>query len=142
MKHLKFLFTILALSLFATIYGQQTQKELEREKNKVQIFSDEERANLQLHFYDKTKEMNFSEDVEDDYYRLLLHYVYDMQRLNDKDKGNSDEEVKVQLEKIVSTMNSKIQAVLSQDQYQKHLTNFNDVLESVYRRNSWEWDKK
>ena len=139
MKHLKFLFTILALSLFATIYGQQTQKELEREKNKVQIFSDEERANLQLHFYDKTKEMNLSEEVEEDYYRLLLHYVYDMQRLNDKDKGNSDEEVKVQLEKIVSTMNSKIQPVLSKEQYQQHLNNFNDILERIYGRKGWEW---
>jgi hypothetical protein len=139
MKHLKFLFTILALSLFATIYGQQTQKELEREKNKVQIFSDEERANLQLHFYDKTKEMNLSAEVEEDYYRLLLHYVYDMQRLNDKDKGNSDEEVKVQLEKIVSTMNSKIQPVLSKEQYQQHLNNFNDILERIYGRKGWEW---
>jgi hypothetical protein len=118
MKHFKVLFTIFALLLFANSFGQKSQKEINQEKNKVQIFSDEE-----------------------DYYRLLLHYVYDIQRLDDKDKGNSDDEVKAGLEKIVSTMNSKIQPVLSEKQYQQHLYNFNDILKSIYRRNSWEWTK-
>lgn len=139
MKHLKLLLTILFLSLYANSFGQQSQKQIDLEKNKVQIFSDEERANLQLHFYDKTKEMNLSEAVEEDYYRLLLHYVYDMQRLNDKDKDFTNEEVKLELEKLVTKMNSKIQPVLTEAHYQTHLNNFNDLLKSIYRRNSWEY---
>tara|TARA_R100001369_G_scaffold26021_1_gene47140 strand:- start:138 stop:563 length:426 start_codon:yes stop_codon:yes gene_type:complete len=137
MKHLKLLLTILFLSLYANSYGQQSQKQIDLEKNKVQIFSDEERANLQLHFYDKTKEMNLSAAVEEDYYRLLLHYVYDMQRLNDKDKDFTNEEVKLELEKLVTKMNSKIQPVLTGAHYQTHLNNFNDLLKSIYRRNGW-----
>ncbi len=140
MKHIKLLFTILFLSLYVSSYGQKSQKEIDLEKNKVQIFSDEERANLQLHFYDKTKEMNLSEDVEEEYVRLLLHYVYDIQRLNDKDKDFTDAEVKLELEKIVTKMNTKIQPVLTEAHYQMHLNNFNDILKSVYRRNGWEWN--
>jgi uncharacterized membrane-anchored protein YhcB (DUF1043 family) len=137
MKHLKLLLTFLFLSLYVNSYGQQSQKQIDLEKNKVQIFSDEERANLQLHFYDKTKEMNLSEAAEEDYYRLLLHYVYDMQRLNDKDKDFTNEEVKLELEKLVTKMNSKIQPVLTEAHYQTHLNNFNDLLKSIYRRNGW-----
>ena len=92
MKHLKLLLTILFLSLYVTSYGQKSQKQIDREKNRVEIFSDQERANLQLHFYDKTQEMNLSEAVEEEYYRLLLHYVYDIQRLNDKDKGLTNDD--------------------------------------------------
>jgi archaellin len=140
MKHLKLLLTILFLSLYVNSYGQKSQKQIDLEKNKVQIFSDEERANLQLHFYDKTQEMNLSEEVEEEYYRLLLHYVYDIQRLNDKDKDFTNDEVKVELEKLVTKMNTKIQPVLSEAHYQTHLNNFNDILKSIYRRNGWEWN--
>lgn len=140
MKQLKLLLIILFLSLYANSYGQNSQKQIDLENNKVQIFSDEERANLQLHFYDKTKEMNLSEAVEEDYYRLLLHYVYDMQRLNDLDKDFTDDEVRVELEKLVTKMNTKIQPVLTEAHYQTHLNNFNDLLKSIYRRNGWSWN--
>jgi archaellin len=139
MKHLKLLLTILFLSLYVNSYGQIAQKQIDLEKNKVQIFSDVERANLQLHFYDKTQEMNLSEAVEEEYYRILLHYVYDIQRLNDKDKDFTNDEVKVELEKLVTKMNTKIQPVLSEAHYQTHLNNFNDILKSIYTRHGWEY---
>jgi len=142
MKHLKLLLTILFLSFYVTSHGQKSQKQIDREKNRVEIFSDQERANLQLHFYDKTQEMNLSEDVEEEYYRLLLHYVYDIQRLNDKDKGLTNAEIKVDLEKLVTKMNSKIQPVLEEADYQTHLNNFNDLLKSIYRKKGWDWDRK
>ena len=138
MKTIKLFFIALFILTFFNV-NAQSQKQIDLEKNKVQIFSDEERANLQLHFYDKTQEMNLSETVEEDYYRLLLHYVYDMQRLNDKDKDFTSDEMKVELEKLVTKMNTKIQPVLTEAHYQTHLNNFNDVLKSIYRRNGWEW---
>ncbi len=138
MKTIKLFFIALFILTFFNV-NAQSQKQIDLEKNKVQIFSDEERANLQLHFYDKTQEMNLSETVEEDYYRLLLHYVYDMQRLNDKDKDFTNDEMKVELEKLVTKMNSKIQPVLTEEHYQTHLNNFNDVLKSIYRRNGWEY---
>lgn len=141
MKATKSFFIVIFILTFFNL-NAQSQKQIDREKNNVDIFSDEERANLQLHFYDKTKEMKLSEEVEEEYYRILLHYVYDMQRLDDKDKDFTNDEIKVELEKLVIKMNSKIQPVLTKDQYQIHLINFNDLLKSIYRRNGWEWTKK
>jgi hypothetical protein len=84
--------------------------------------------------------MNLPETVEEDYSRLLLHYVYDMQRLNDLDKDFTDNEVRVKLEKLVTKMNTKIQPVLTEAHYQTHLNNFNDLLKSMYRKNGWSWN--
>ena len=137
MKSIKAIVLFICITAFSQANAQKSQKEIDREKNKVEIFSDEEKANLQLHFYDKTKAMNLSEEVEEDYYRLVLHYIYDMRRLNDKDNNNSDEEVKQGLKTLTETMNSKIKPILSKDDYQTHLNNFNDLLDSVYRKNGW-----
>ena len=142
MKRLQFITTIILLSLFTNIYGQKSQKEIDKKNNKVELFSDEENANLQLYFYDKTQEMNLSEKVEEEYYRILLHYTFDMQRLDDKDKDFTKEETKIELDKLVEKMNSKIQPVLTEQQYKMHLSNFNDILKSVYKRNDWEWNKE
>ena len=85
----KFTFVLIFVFIFNTLMSQ-SQKQLERERNKVEVLTVEERANLQLLFYERTKAMNLSEDVEEEYYRYLLHYVYDMQRLDDKDKDFTD----------------------------------------------------
>ncbi|WP_296314080.1 hypothetical protein [Winogradskyella sp. UBA3174] len=140
MKTIKTFFTVIFILTLFNI-NAQSQKQINLEKNKVQIFSVEERANLQLHFYNKTKEMNLSEEVEEEYYKFLLHYVFDMQRLDDKDKDFTNDEVKEELEKLVTKMNTKIQPVLTEEHYQTHLNNFNDLLKSIYRRNGWEWTK-
>ena len=138
MKAIKLLFISIFALTFSSAIGQ-SQKELDREKNKVDMFSVDERANLQLLFYEKTKAMKLSEDVEEEYYRYLLHYVYDMQRLNDKDKDYTNEEVKQELEKLVVKMNTRIEPILTEDQFKMHKKNWNDVMKVVYFKNDWEW---
>jgi len=137
MKHLKFIITAMVFMIAINGFSQKSQKQIDREKNKVKLFSDEENANLQLYFYYKTKEMNLSEKVEAEYYTLLLHYVYYMDRIDDKDKDFTKDEMKVELEKIVATMNSKIKDVLSEEKYIMHKKNFDVILESVYRKHDW-----
>ncbi|WP_282043618.1 hypothetical protein [Winogradskyella flava] len=137
MNRLKFTIAALVFLLAINGYSQKSQKNIDRQNNKVELFSDEENANLQLYFYEKTKEMNLSEEVEEDYYRILLHYVFDMQRIDDKDKDFTKDERKIELEKLVSKMNDKIKTILSTDKYEMHKSNFNTILESVYRRNNW-----
>jgi len=138
MKAIKLLFISIFALTFSSAIGQ-SQKELDREKNKVDMFSVDERANLQLLFYEKTKAMKLSEDVEEEYYRYLLHYVYDMQRLNDKDKDYTNEEMKQELEKLVVKMNTRIEPILTQEQFKMHKKNWNDVMKVVYFKNDWEW---
>lgn len=141
MKTFKLIFVSIFVLTFNTVFGQ-SQKELDREKNKVEIFTVEERANLQLLFYERTKAMNLSEDVEEEYYRYLLHYVYDMQRLNDKDKDFTNEEMKSELSKLVTKMNSKIKPILREDQFKLHKKNWNNIMKVVYFKNDWEWTEE
>jgi len=141
MKTFKLIFVSIFVLTFNTVFGQ-SQKELEREKNKVEILTVEERANLQLQFYERTKAMNLTEDVEEEYYRYLLHYVYDMQRLNDKDKDFTDDEMKSELSKLVTKMNSRIEPILTEDQFKLHKKNWNDIMKVVYFKNKWEWTKE
>ncbi|WP_299366402.1 hypothetical protein [Winogradskyella sp.] len=140
MKTIKLLFIPIFVLTFSSVIGQ-SQKQLEREKNKVDMFSVDERANLQLLFYEKTKAMNLSEDVEEEYYRYLLHYAYDMQRLNDKDKDYTSEEIKEELEKLVTKMNSRIKPILTEEQFKVHKKNWNDVMKVVYFKNGWDWEE-
>ena len=134
----KFTFVLIFVFIFNTLMSQ-SQKQLERERNKVEVLTVEERANLQLLFYERTKAMNLSEDVEEEYYRYLLHYVYDMQRLDDKDKDFTDEEMKIELSKLVTKMNSRIEPILTDDQFKLHKKNWNNIMKVVYFKNDWEW---
>ncbi|WP_299525659.1 hypothetical protein [Winogradskyella sp.] len=138
MKTIQLIFVPIFALTCTSVIGQ-SQKQLEREKNKVEIFSVEERANLQLLFYDKTKVMNLTEKVEEEYYRYLLHYVYDMHRLNDRDKDYTKEEIKEELEKLIVKMNAKIEPILTEQQFEVHVNNWNDMMKVVYFKSDWEW---
>lgn len=132
-----FLFFLLFLS-FNMVIGQ-SQKEIERNKNKVEIFNDEENANIQLVFYEKTKAMHLLEDVEEQYFMYILHYAHDMGRLDDKDLDLSDEEIKKQLKILIDKMDSKVKPILTNEQYKLHKDNFNSIMKAAYFKSGWEW---
>ncbi|WP_422105921.1 hypothetical protein [Winogradskyella sp.] len=134
MKTTKLLFAIMFVLTSATVTGQ-SQKQLEREKNKVHILTDEERANLQLLFYDKTKAMNLSEDTEEAYYRYFFHYVYDMQRLNDKDQDYNKEDMKKEFRKLVTKMDARMAPILTDEQFKMYKENWNAIMKVVHFKN-------
>ena len=115
-----------------------TAKQKEREKNKVEIYSAEERDNLQRYYHEEVKKMNLSEKEESNYYETLVSYTYDMARLNDKDKGLNSEEIKTKLDGLVTKMNSEMKSMLSTEQYIIHLETFNRVLTSIYHKQNWD----
>lgn len=115
-----------------------TAKQKEREKNKVEIYSAEERDNLQRYYHEEVKKMNLSEKEESNYYETLVSYTYDMARLNDKDKGFNSEEIKTKLDGLVTKMNSEMKSMLSTEQYIIHLETFNRVLTSIYHKQNWD----
>lgn len=115
-----------------------TAKQKEREKNKVEIYSAEERDNLQRYYHEEVKKMNLSEKEESNYYETLVSYTYDMARLNDKDKGLNSEEIKTKLDGLVTKMNSEMKSILSTEQYIIHLETFNKVLTSIYHKQNWD----
>ncbi|MEM9679801.1 MAG: hypothetical protein AAF901_05715 [Bacteroidota bacterium] len=139
---MKPLLTIIILCVLSSTYAQKSQKQIDREKNKVDtLYTVEERANIGLWMHDQVKTMNLSEEKEDEYYRIMLSDVYDLQRLDDKDKDYTPEERQEKFEAIVDRMNSKIKAILTPEQYQKHIDAFNQILRSVYKKANWVWNK-
>ena len=140
MKRIKVMLGIAAVLMSLTIQAQKSQKQINLEKNRVQIFNDEERANVQYHFYEKTLELKLDDEAEAEYYRIIVFHVYDMGRLYDKDKSNTDEEIRTKLKALVKKMDAEVKPILTAEQYKMHQKNFRDVLQSAYRAKNWDWD--
>jgi|AVFP01.1.fsa_nt_gi hypothetical protein len=134
----RYLTIILVVCGFLTMNAQvDKQKQLQREKDKVTLFTPEERANLQLWFYEQTQKMGLSEELNDEYNRIFYGYIYEMGRLNDKDLGMSDAEIRKEFELLVDKLNGEMKQLLSKDQYIQHLENFGEIVRKAYRRVNW-----
>ncbi len=96
------------ISLLNINAQELTQKQLEYEKNKVQIFTVNERDNLLNWFSDRAKLMNLTEAKEDEYINILIFYFVKMGRLDDKDKGNSKEEIIQKLDVLIKKQDAEI----------------------------------
>ncbi|GGZ80030.1 hypothetical protein [Algibacter mikhailovii] len=132
MKHL--LLTI-CLLLVANIGAQNlTEKQKEREKNKVKIYTPDEYDNLQIAFREGVDAMKLSEDKLEQYDAIVLKYVSKMVRLNDKDQGNSPEEVKIKFSENIDQMNAEVKEMLSPKEYVMHLENIHKIVYSVNTR--------
>ncbi len=130
-----FLFISFFLASFLNSNAQSlTQKQLEYEKNKVQIFTVKERDNLQIWFNEKVKLMNLSEAKEEEYNNILIFYLVKMGRLDDKDMGNSKEEILQKLDELLLKQEGEIKAILSKEEYEIHLKNYSKMLKSIRNR--------
>lgn len=125
----------------ATVQGQQlkTAKQMERSAMKVDtVFTVEERANLELWFYEHTKKMKLSSALEDQYFDIIYSNVFDMSRADDKDKDFTRDEIQAEFDKIVRRTNNQVKDILSLEQYVVHLENFGTIVRSVYRKRNWD----
>ncbi|WP_298551559.1 hypothetical protein [uncultured Algibacter sp.] len=131
-------FLILSLIL-VTINGfsqQKTQKQKEREKNKVELYTPEEKDNLQEFYAEEVDKMKLSEEERDEYYNILLFYTHSMSRLDDKDKNYTQTEILDKFNTLHFKMNEKMKVVLTPEQYVIHLETFNKIIYSVSRKTS------
>lgn len=108
-----------------------TPEQQEYENNKVQIFTVNERNNLLNWFTDRAELMNLSESKEDEYTNILLFYFVKMARLDDKDQENSKEEILQKLDVLQKKQDVKIKAILSDEQYKIHQTNYGELIKSI-----------
>ena len=122
------------ISLLNINAQELTQKQLEYEKNKVQIFTVNERDNLLNWFGDRAKLMNLTETKEDEYTNILIFYFVKMGRLDDKDKENSKEEIIQKLDVLIKKQNAEIKDILTVDQYKMHLENYGEFMQSIKNR--------
>ncbi|GGI57002.1 hypothetical protein [Winogradskyella haliclonae] len=140
LKTLTLLFTISA-SMFAYSQSGKALMEKVNERKVDTAYTWQESANMHFQFYKDTKKMKLSDEVENSYTNIIFNSTAKMARLDDKDKDYTAKERKTIFLKMVDDMNGKIKAILTKEQYAMHVTNFNRILRSVYRRSGWVWEE-
>ena len=120
---LSFLLVIMVfISSCLSMKGQEmTQKQKEYEENKVEIFTLEERDNIQNWVQEEVEKMGLSEEEISEYNNILLYYLGKIRRFDDKDKGNSKEEILQKLDQLIIKQNADVKEILSEEQYIMHL---------------------
>ena len=127
--------TFIFLVFCSSITAQElTEKQKEYEKNKVQMFTVEERDNLQGWLQEEFSQMNLSEEKQEEYTTVLLSYVGKIQRLDDKDSGNSKEEVIEKIDKLMAKQDKDLQKILSPEEFAMHTKIYDRLLLSVKNR--------
>ena len=129
---MKQLLLIICLLFIANVGGQNlTEKQKEREKNKVKMYTPDEYDNLQMAFHSGIEAMKLSEEEQEEYTDIVLKYVSKITRLNDKDQGNTNEEVKEKFSKNITEMNEEVKGILNRKEYIMHLENIHKIVYSV-----------
>jgi len=133
----KLLMFIIFIS-FQSALGQtlKTEKQRKLQDAKVSIFTPEENANIGRWLNIRVDEMEMNDGTRQEYDRIFYSYIYNMSRLNDKDKDFTDDEVIEKFDKLIIEMNSELKELLSTEQYINHLENFRVIERKVYER--WE----
>jgi len=109
--------------------GQEmTQKQKAYEENKVEIFTLEERDNIQMWVQEEVEKMGLSEEEISEYNNILLYYLGKIRRFDDKDKGNSKEQILQKLDQLIIKQNADVKEILSEEQYKMHLEFYDKMI--------------
>ncbi len=120
--------------LFSMIYFNLTAQELSKEERKVEIFSSEEKDNLQSWFHDEVKRMGLNEEEMSQYSSIIVYYVAKIARLDDKDKDFSEEQFKKELNGLLARQDKELEDLLTPEQFDIHKEIYGEFLRSAYRR--------
>ena len=126
---MKNLLVLAAFIGFLSTYAQSTTEE-----NKVQIFTYEEKANLQNWFQKEIQQMKLSQEQEASYSSIITYYVAKIARLDDKDQDYSKEEFKAKLNEFLGKQDADLKEILSDDQFAIHKEIYGEFLRSAYKR--------
>lgn len=116
------------------LFFNLTAQELSKEERKVEIFSSEEKDNLQLWFQDEARRMDLNEEEMSQYSSIIVYYVAKIARLDDKDKGYSPERFKKELNSLLSKQDKELEDLLTPEQFEIHKEIYGEFLRSAYRR--------
>ncbi|MGB5358361.1 MAG: hypothetical protein WBN27_00275 [Eudoraea sp.] len=116
------------------LFFNLTAQELSKEERKVEIFSSEEKDNLQLWFQDEAKRMDLNEEEMSQYSSIIVYYVAKIARLDDKDKDYSPERFKKELNILLAKQDKELEDLLTPEQFEIHKEIYGEFLRSAYRR--------
>ena len=127
----KYLFVTLAMAFFITSMNAQNRT---KEDQKVQIFTYEEKANLQTWFQKELQRMELTQEQEAAYSSIIVYYVAKIARLDDKDQDYSEEEFKAKLDDYLGKQDADLKEILSDEQFAIHKEIYGEFLRSAYKR--------
>ncbi len=136
--HLLFLVTILFST--STVFSQDIKsvKEQRRQAAKVDtVYTLEERSNMGVWLNQRVNEMSLTDEVREEYDAIVFSRIFEMSRLNDKDKHYTDQEIQDKFDEVVDNMNADVKKILTTEQYINHLENFAEIERSVYKKFDW-----
>ena len=122
-----------AVVLVFLITDVQAQ-EMTKEERKVEIFTYEEKANLQNWFQQELQRMELTQEQEADYSSVIVYYVAKIARLDDKDQDYSEEEFKAKLNEYLGKQDADLKEILSEEQFAIHKEIYGEFLRSAYKR--------
>jgi hypothetical protein len=130
-----FHFICVFLIFCTSITAQElTEKQKEYQENKVQIFTLEERNNIQNWIQKEFAQMSLSEETENQYTTILLSYMGKIQRLDDKDMGNSKEDIIQKMDEMIVNQDKELEKILSPEEFAMHVKIYDQLLLSVKNR--------
>ena len=130
-----FHFICVFLISYSSLTAQElTEKQKEYQENKVQIFTLEERNNIQNWIQEEFSQMNLSEEKEAQYSTILLSYMCKIQRLDDKDMGNSKEDIIQKMDEMIVNQDKELEKILSPEEFAMHVKIYDQLLLSVKNR--------
>ena len=124
----------LFLLVFVVGSGSAIAQQVKEDDNKVQIFTYEEKANLQNWYREEAKRMQLTEEEEADYSSILVYYVAKIARLDDKDQMFTKEEFKKELNKYLVKQEAELKEILSPEQFEIHQEIYAEFMRSAKRR--------
>ena len=124
----------LFLIVFIVGSGSAIAQQIKKDDNKVQIFTYEEKANLQNWYREEAKRMQLTEEEEADYSSILVYYVAKIARLDDKDQMFTKEEFKKELNKYLVKQEAELKEILSPEQFEIHQEIYAEFMRSAKRR--------
>ncbi|WP_299273919.1 hypothetical protein [uncultured Psychroserpens sp.] len=135
MKTIKsIVFGICVLSFINVNSQNLSQKQIERQKNKVELFSVQEFSNLHFWFHNKVQDLKLSNDVEEQYSYIISKYTYKMSRLDDKDSTYSYNEMVQEIHVLIDKTNTDLKPILTQKQYRENVKIMNTFKELVLNK--------
>ena len=128
------LFFILLFALSFTNVDAQTSSTTDKKDYKVRLFNDDEFANLHMWFYHEVQKMRLSQRADEDYGAYLSMHVDRMQRLDDKDKGLTKDEIIKGYNEIFNKLNADVKPILNEDQYLQHLEIMSTLTKAIINK--------
>lgn len=125
MKTINTLLLIMSVIVTLNVNSQTlTQKEQLRENNEVELLTHKERSEIQMWFHQEVQKMNMTAEKFNEYESNLLVYTSKMMRLNDLDKDFTLDEINNKFDALLLELNSKMNEILNEAEYEIHEQNF------------------